>query len=128
MPDEGSLPAPPPTHAQNKFMSSTRTADKRSEEVSGERRGGLDGLGETARWLKSMGRGAGYGTRARILDSLLVTRHLSLYFPCPGFAAVSRIPYPESRTPFLPPVVTCHCLRVRLLVRASAPGRAAQVS
>ncbi len=121
MPDEGSLP-----HATPKILiSSPKTADKRSGGVSGALRGG-------------QGRKTELGTQP--VDSSLVTPLPepwicsripnpmprtpvlpSLYFPCLGFAPVSRIPSPVPR-------FSSHLslsLRVRLLVRASARGRAA---
>jgi hypothetical protein len=78
----GHFPSGPAANREYSFILLHTSADKRSGGVSGALRGG-------------QGRETGHGARA--VDSSLATRHLSLHFPCPGFAPVSRIPSPAPR-------------------------------
>jgi hypothetical protein len=102
--DEGSLPEGP-RRQQRIFLHPSPHVRRSTKRGS---------VGGTARGPRT-----GNGTRGSCCR--LVTCHCTS-------PALDLLPYPVSRVPYPGSPTTCHCLRVRLLVRVSARGRAAQES
>ena len=109
----------PAANQECSFILLHNSADKRSEVVSGERRGGGKIKSGVRGPESGLGASSGCATRSPFAarNSPLVTRHSSV-----TSRALDLLPYPESRVPYpgSPPLAIFNCLRVQRLVRVSA--------
>jgi len=123
----GHFPSGPAANQECSFILLHNSADKRSEVVSGERRGGGKIKSGVRGPESGLGASSGCATRSPLAarNSPLATRHSSV-----TSRALDLLPYPESRVPYpgSPPLATCYCLSASGNWSARARCRAEQRS